>query len=168
MLVAALRRVAALHEDPAAGVLERPRGPLHTWVEGYGWRATVSFVFYSDQNSVRILSEVGKIYLNSSEFLNLRMLRLAKFRSISIRIVAKFNEKCLKIAMFCRILTNKLATIRKSLTKFCWDFQLRVVQRCDNLVDLDKCCKMSIWLQKLASIQPRYSPLKLAKICEIC
>ena len=40
-----------------------------TWVERYGWRATVSFVFYSDQNSVRILSEVRKIYQNLSEIL---------------------------------------------------------------------------------------------------
>ena len=37
-----------------------------------------------------------------------------------------------------------------------------------HFVDLEKCCKMSIWLQKSASIQPRSSPLKLAKICEIC
>ena len=30
----------------------------------------------------------------------------------------------------------------------------------DHLVDLEKCCKMSIWLQKSASIQPRTSLLK--------
>ena len=29
-----------------------------------------------------------------------------------------------------------------------------------NLVDFEKCCKMSIWTQKSASIQPRTSPLK--------
>ena len=36
-------------------------------------------------------------------------------------------------------------------------------QRCEdflNLVDLEKCCKMSIWLQRSASIQPRTSPPK--------
>ena len=32
-----------------------------------------------------------------------------------------------------------------------------------NLVDLEKCCKMSIWLQRLASIQKRTSLSKFAK-----
>ena len=31
-----------------------------------------------------------------------------------------------------------------------------------HFVDLEKCCKMSIWLQKSALIQPRTSPLKFA------
>ena len=35
-----------------------------------------------------------------------------------------------------------------------------MVQRCDNLVDLDKCCKMSIHFQRLVPIQPRTSPLQ--------
>ena len=34
------------------------------------------------------------------------------------------------------------------------------MQRIANLVDLEKCCKMSIWTQKSASIQKRTSPLK--------
>ena len=34
------------------------------------------------------------------------------------------------------------------------------MQRIANLVDLEKCFQMSIWLQKSASIQPRTSPLK--------
>ena len=33
----------------------------------------------------------------------------------------------------------------------------------DNLVDLAKCCEMSIWTQNLASIQPRTSLSKFAK-----
>ena len=99
----------------------RPGGPGHrevaaahrvqarkAWVERYGWRATVSFVFYSDQNSVRILSEVRTVCQNSSEFLKFEECfnatyfpeYLSKFGEILIRIAAKFNEKCLKIAMF--------------------------------------------------------------------
>ena len=34
------------------------------------------------------------------------------------------------------------------------------MQRIENLVDLEKCCKMSIWSQKSASIQKRKSVLK--------
>ena len=45
--------------------------------------------------------------------------------------------------------------IWKSWSNFCWDFELGAVQRIANLVDLEKCCKMSIWTQKSASIQPR-------------
>ena len=56
--------------------------------------------------------------------------------------------------------------MRKSLKTFCWDFQFRVVQRCDNLVDLDKCCKMSIYLERLVPIQPRTSPLKFDHLVE--
>ena len=36
------------------------------------------------------------------------------------------------------------------------------MQRNDNLIDLEKCCKMRPWLQKLASIQPRTSCSKFA------
>ena len=38
------------------------------------------------------------------------------------------------------------------------------MQKYENLVDLEKCCKMSIWLQRLASIQKRTSLSKFAKI----
>jgi len=37
------------------------------------------------------------------------------------------------------------------------NFENGEVQRFVNLEDLEKCCKMSIWLQKSASIQPRTS-----------
>ena len=33
------------------------------------------------------------------------------------------------------------------------------MQKYVNLVDLEKCCKMSIWLQRLASMTPITSPL---------
>ena len=36
-------------------------------------------------------------------------------------------------------------------------FEFRVVQKCVNLVDLEKCWKMTIWLQKSAPMQPRTS-----------
>ena len=38
------------------------------------------------------------------------------------------------------------------------------MQRCENLVDLEKRCKMSIWTQKSALIQ--LSPLKFDELAE--
>ena len=40
------------------------------------------------------------------------------------------------------------------------------MQRIRNLVDLEKRCKMSIWLQNFALIQPRTSPLKFDNLAE--
>ena len=40
------------------------------------------------------------------------------------------------------------------------------MQRIGNLVDLEKRCKMSIWLQTFASIQPRASPVKFYHLAE--
>ena len=40
------------------------------------------------------------------------------------------------------------------------------MQRIGNLVDLEKRCKMSIWLQNFALIQPRTSPLKFDHLAE--
>ena len=68
---------------------------------------------------------------------------------------------------FIHFLEN-LHKIAKIVTKFSEFLEFGAVQRIANIVDLEKRCKMSIWLQKSASIQPRTSPLKLAKICEIC
>ena len=52
-----------------------------------------------------------------------------------------------------------LRTARNSnfFLKICEDFEFRAVQRCENLVDLEKRCKMSIWTQKSALIQLRTS-----------
>ena len=56
--------------------------------------------------------------------------------------------------------------MRKSFTKFCWDFHFQPVQRNVNIVDLEKCWKMRIWTQKSASIQKRTSPLKFDNFAE--
>ena len=48
----------------------------------------------------------------------------------------------------------------KNVNQIFWNFEFGAVQRIANLVDLEKCWKMSIWLQKSALIQPRTSPLK--------
>ena len=40
------------------------------------------------------------------------------------------------------------------------------MQRIANLVFLEKCCKMRIWVQKSASMQKRTSPLKFAHLAE--
>ena len=54
--------------------------------------------------------------------------------------------------------------LRKSLTIFCCDFRFRAVQRCTTLVDLGKCCKMSIYLHNFMLIQPRTSLLKFGHL----
>ena len=48
----------------------------------------------------------------------------------------------------------------KIIAIFFENSEFGAVQRIANLVDLAKRCKMSIWLQKSALIQPRTSPLK--------
>ena len=54
----------------------------------------------------------------------------------------------------------------KKFDKNCEDVELRAVQRCGNLVDLEKRCKMSIWTQKSALIQLRTSLLKFDDLAE--
>ena len=54
--------------------------------------------------------------------------------------------------------------LRKSLTILGCDFRFRAVQKCDNLVDVGKCCKMSIYLQNVMPIQPRTSLLKFGHL----
>ena len=78
------------------------------------------------------------------------------------QIGEKINENYLKIAIFQKIHEK----MRKSFTKFCWDFHFQPVQRNVNLVDLEKCWKMRIWTQKSASIQKRTSPLKFDNFAE--
>ena len=52
---------------------------------------------------------------------------------------------------------NSIFNFAKLLTIFYKKIEFGAVQKDVNLVDLEKCCKMSIWLQNLASIQPRTS-----------
>ena len=73
-----------------------------------------------------------------------------------------FDENCWKIAIFAEI----SAKIWKSLIKICEDFELRAVQRCGNLVDFEKRCKMRPWTQKSALIQLRTSLLKFDDLAE--
>ena len=72
----------------------------------------------------------------------------------------KFVQSLMKIAEKSRFLHEFQQNMKKSLTKICEDFEFRAVQRCENLVDLEKRCKMSIWTQKSALIQLRTSLLK--------
>ena len=65
-----------------------------------------------------------------------------------------------------RFFAKKSAKIRKSFTKFRSNFEIGAVQRIANLVVLEKCCKMRIWVQKSASMQKRTSPLKFGDLAE--
>ena len=55
------------------------------------------------------------------------------------------------------IFAKNLEKIPKILGKNLLNFQIRAVQRCDNLVELEKCFPTSIWLQNFVSIQQRTS-----------
>ena len=50
--------------------------------------------------------------------------------------------------------SRKFTEILQNLKEKKTNFEIGAVQRFVNLEDLEKCCKMSIWLQKSASIQP--------------
>ena len=58
--------------------------------------------------------------------------------------------------MFCQ-------KMRKKLTKHFWNIEVWAVQKHVNLVDLVKSFPTHIYLQNLASIQPRTSPLKFVQ-----
>ena len=52
---------------------------------------------------------------------------------------------------------NSIFNVAKLSTIFTKKIEFGAVQKDVNLVDLEKCCNMSIYLQNLASIQPRTS-----------
>ena len=66
----------------------------------------------------------------------------------------------MKIVEKSRFFAEIRTKIRKSLTNFCEYFEFGTVRRFVYLVDLERCYKMSIWLQKSASKQKRTSPLE--------
>ena len=86
----------------------------------------------------------------------------AKFRQNFIKIWAKFKQKNPKITKFCKILLKNA----KSLTKIFWNIEVWAVQKHVNLVDLVKSFPTNIFLQNLASIQKRTSPVKFAHLAE--
>ena len=140
--------------------------PMPGWKGSMGQRPN-----HSNLWTIRILSKfcqnLGKFVRIHQKLWNLKNLKYfletaAKFRENLIRIGSKINENRRKIVIFA----ENLAKMRKSLMKFCWDFQFRWVRRCDNLVDLEKCWKMSIYLQRLVLIQRRTSRLKFDDLAE--
>ena len=63
---------------------------------------------------------------------------------------------CSKLKMLRNFVKN-LRKISKVLIKLLQKFEFRAVQKRANLVDLERCCKITIWWPKSASIQPRTS-----------
>ena len=66
---------------------------------------------------------------------------------------------------FWRKLSNIFRDKKSKILKILWKIrtifskkcEFRAVQKCANLVDLEKCCKMTIWWPKSALVQPRTS-----------
>ena len=72
----------------------------------------------------------------------------------------------MKIAEKSRFLLKFQQKYEKRLTKICEDFELRAVQRCGNLMDFEKRCKMRPWTQKSVLKQLRTSLLKFDDLAE--
>ena len=107
------------------------------------------------------------IFHHFSRSTRLSHLCTARDWKISAKIRQTFSHFC--FFFFCKnrfFSSYNLAEMWKSLTNFCRDFQSRVVQRCDNLVDLEKCWKTTIYLQRSVPIQPRTSPVKFDHLAE--
>ena len=64
----------------------------------------------------------------------------------------KIDEIYPKIAKFLSYIAKILEKSPKMFTKFSEILEFGAVQRIANLVDLEKRCKMNIWLQKSALI----------------
>ena len=69
----------------------------------------------------------------------------------------------MKLVKNIKILDEILKIAKNFSTKICKIIEFGAVRRNDNLVDLEKRCKMSIWTQKSASLQPRTRSLKISK-----
>ena len=87
-------------------------------------------------------------------------LKLLTYCEIPAKIRENIGEKSHILGDFNRIL-QKFSKIPTKFATF-WkrkyvNFESGAVQRFVNLEDLEKCCKMRIWLQRLASIQKRTS-----------
>ena len=76
----------------------------------------------------------------------------------SDKIASKFGwEIAVLMKNLIELWFNSIFNFAKLLTIFTKKIEFGAVQKDVNLVDLEKCCKMSIYLQNLASIQPRTS-----------
>ena len=84
-------------------------------------------------------------------------------------IFRDLQEYHLLASKFCKLLQKLLQNFGQNLQTFSEFFKIfkilpkfaKICSREDAfLVDLEKCCKMRLWLQKSASIQPRTSPGK--------
>ena len=73
-------------------------------------------------------------------------------------------QKFANFATFAKILLNVHKIADFSNRFFCYNFEIAAVQKYTNLVELDKCCQMHIFLQKFVLIQPRTSPPKICKV----
>ena len=109
-----------------------------------------SFPFYTLSPEYQIIANFSELVLLCIEADFCTQIRIFQHFSRSTR----FSHFC--TASICKIRFKR----RSNFCKICWNFEICAVRRIANLVDLEKCWKMSIWLQKSASIQPRTSLLK--------
>ena len=82
----------------------------------------------------------------------------AKFREM-FRISAKFDEKCLEIAFLFQ-------KMRRNLAQFWWSIEVWAVQKRVNLEISSRSFPTNIFLENLASIRKRTSPLKFDHLAE--
>ena len=114
-------------------------------------------------NNIEFLHNISEVF---RKFLKiLRHFRTCHLLLLLLSTFAKFRQNFIKIWLRNNNFDEKLENFgsiqysisQKVFTIFDQKIEFGAVQKYVNLVDLEKCCKMSIYLQNLASIQPRTS-----------
>ena len=89
---------------------------------------------------------------------------------VQVNLLIFFNKIGVKKTGLDHKITAKTANFTKWWSKvwttFCWNFEVCAMQNHPDLVDLVKSFPTNIYLQNLASIQKRTSPVKFAHLAE--
>ena len=102
-----------------------------------------------------------KMKLKSRNFENLQRFSAFSRTSEQISLNSATNFENANVLAFITLRTPK------TLTKLCWNIEVWAVQKHANLVDLVKSFPPNIYLQNLASIQPRTSLSKFVSFYHI-
>ena len=96
--------------------------------------------------------------------------RVVEFWPLSIFTGLFRGASCLCASLVAHYFPRRVSSPRRCFEEVAFHgfpFGIPKVQRNANLVDLEKCSKMSIWTQNLALIQPRTSLLKFDDFAEM-
>ena len=119
-----------------------------------------------ERRLAKFRQNVARFRLYRLRFLqeNMRFAAFFKIYQILKLKFLKFGKKFANFAPFAIFLLKFHENCCFFKPIFCENFEIAAVQKDANLVELEKCCRMHIFLQKFVLIQPRTSPLKICKI----